>query len=167
MKTIIGIDPGLNGGLASLSIYNTWIFPPDVGVISITMPTTGTGKDREIDLPALVDWLDPKDEDERANTLVAIERVHSMPKQGVASTFKFGKGFGQILGVCAALKLSLVQVTPQHWKKLVLAGRDWKGNKAASLQYVNELYPALKLKKTEDGKADAICIALATIITPS
>ena len=45
-----------------------------------------------------------------------IENVHSMPAQGVASTFKFGMGVGIIHGVCGALRLPVTLVTPTQWK---------------------------------------------------
>jgi crossover junction endodeoxyribonuclease RuvC len=47
---------------------------------------------------------------------MVVENVHSMPKQGVASTFKFGMGAGIIHGVAGALRLPLTLVTPGQWK---------------------------------------------------
>jgi Holliday junction resolvasome RuvABC endonuclease subunit len=50
---------------------------------------------------------------------VVIEKVHSMPGQGVASTFTFGQGFGQLQGVIAALGLQCIEVIPNKWMKCI------------------------------------------------
>ena len=102
-------------------------------------------------------------------SLVAIEKVHSMPRQGLASTFKFGKGYGQILGVLSTLEIPYVLVTPQQWKKIILNGYP-KGDKTASIQYCKAKYPNVSLTKSSratkdnDGIADAICIMEYAII---
>ena len=162
MKTIIGIDPGLNGGIAWIDIC---------GVNGITdldstkLMTTGEGKYRELDLSWLVNYFEGGVDFDLARIhAVAIEKVHSMPAQGVASTFKFGKGYGQLLGICAALKLPVIDVTPQAWKKKILVGTAWKGNKKASIQFVQKRFPELKISNSDDGKADALCIALSACI---
>ena len=54
-------------------------------------------------------------EDMKVQCMV-VEDVHSMPKQGVSSTFKFGMGCGIIHGVAGALRLPLTLVTPNKWK---------------------------------------------------
>lgn len=54
-------------------------------------------------------------EDMRVERLV-VENVHSMPLQGLSSTFKFGMGVGIIHGVAGALRLPLTLVTPRQWK---------------------------------------------------
>ena len=55
------------------------------------------------------------------NCNVFIEKVHSMPGQGVASMFNFGKGYGIWIGILAALKISKTLVTPQEWKKEMMS----------------------------------------------
>ena len=82
---IAAIDPGLSGGLAILH-----------GGEVTAKPLPIAGKD--LDLGTFSQWL--KDS---SPGLVVIEKVHSMPGQGVASMFKFGQGFGAILGIAAAL----------------------------------------------------------------
>ena len=90
---------------------------------------------------------------------VTLEDVHAMPKQGVASTFKFGKNFGIAIGVIATTDLPLEFVRPQMWKgEFALNGKD---KDAARLKAI-ELWPKqkemFKLKK-DVGKADAALIA--------
>jgi hypothetical protein len=49
--------------------------------------------------------------------LVVIERVHSMPKQGVASTFTFGTYFGFALGLLETWGIRYQQETPRVWQQ--------------------------------------------------
>ena len=45
-----------------------------------------------------------------------VERVHSMPRQGEASTFSFGCSFGVVLGVLGAMGIPFELVAPKVWK---------------------------------------------------
>lgn len=98
------------------------------------------------------------------DTAIAVmEKVGAMPKQGVVSTFRFGQGYGTILGVLGALGIRCELVTPQRWKAAILAGtaRD----KAAAIAWCRRAYPGVPLRRTErcttdhDGMADALCLA--------
>ena len=142
---VIGIDPGMNGGIALINDRLCKAFP---------MPIIDGAIDcNEID--SMIHAFLPK--------IIYIEKVHSMPKQGVASTFKFGMGYGKILGVLESSIFDYEQVTPQAWmKKLGLKKID-KTDKP-SVAYVQEHYGSVCLTpgrktKPHDGMADAICIA--------
>ncbi len=96
-----------------------------------------------------------------------IEDVHSMPRQGVSSTFKFGYGAGYLRGVIEAMagcgKYENSQkpdpvnlVTPQAWKKaLGLAGQQ----KEASIALAQYLFPGQEEHIEDDDVADAALIA--------
>lgn len=121
------------------------------------MPTVPGKKGRDIDWVTfanlLAPWAGP----------VFVELVHAMPKQGVSSTFKFGLGFGGILGACGALGRRVELVTPQKWKKEVLANYEER-DKAAAIDFVQKHFPTLdltpgKTRTPQDGIADAACIA--------
>lgn len=148
MSAIVGIDPGVKGGIAIIDRN---------GITAEIMPIRDSS---EIDIPAITSYLIGL-----IKPTIYIEKVHSMPNQGVASTFTFGKGFGKLLGMCEALELPYVLVTPQKWKQSVLAGFNWKGRKAASIEYCSCRYPELDLRATKrsrkvhDGICDALCIA--------
>ncbi|MDF3917497.1 hypothetical protein P3W43_01365 [Salinicola salarius] len=142
---IIGIDPGQKGGIA--------IMTEDRNACGYVMPLAG----KEIDGHELANYLRGL-----PDVLVIIEKVHSMPKQGVASTFKFGMGFGIVIGVCEALGLPYRLVTPQAWKKAVLSGTA--KDKSAAINFVRRAYPGLdlspgRLRAPHDGIADAVCLA--------
>ncbi len=145
----IGIDPGKSGGIAIIS---------EVGVEAIT-PMIIAGKD--IDLAAMADWLENSISDEYA--IACIEKVSAMPKQGVTSMFSFGFSTGAIHGILATMSIPRHLITPQAWKKSVLAGT--KKDKNAAVDYCRRLYPDISLLATErsrkphSGMADALCIA--------
>lgn len=91
-----------------------------------------------------------------------LEQVHSMPKQGVASTFKFGVGFGYIKGVLEAFRIPYQEIPPQRWKKEFGLNTD----KQKSIEVCKRLFPSVSLKRTErcttehDGMAEALLLAL-------
>ena len=145
MTTYVGIDPGQTGGLAHLTSSGRLI-------AAVPMPALAG----EVDAVTLAMLLDEWADDD---TVVAIEQVHSMPGQGVSSSFKFGKNFGIALGVVAALRLPLHRITPQQWKKqFVLTGKD----KDASRGKATEFWPTMAhcwKRKADNGISDAALIA--------
>lgn len=88
----------------------------------------------------------------------AVEDVHSMPGQGVSTTFKFGMNHGIVLGALGALRIPYRLVTPGQWKKAmrVTADKDTARTRAI------ELWPAhaqLFARKRDHGRAEAALIA--------
>ena len=144
---VIGIDPGKKGGVVVLRNCG------DVTKVdnALMMPSSASDLAEIVAPPLLVGgWV------------AYVENVHAMPGQGVTSMFNFGKGFGEILGVLAALNIRTELVSPQKWKRAVLAGTD--RDKAAAIRFVQENYPAIDLtpgrcRVPQDGIADAVCIA--------
>ena len=117
------------------------------------MPVT----ENEIDVSALAQIIY-----EHSPRLVVVERAQAMPKQGVTSMFRYGLGYGRILGMLEALRISHQLVRPQQWKAAVLTGT--KRDKAAAIHYVRGKYPSVDLtpgarRKAHDGIADSLCIA--------
>lgn len=115
-----------------------------------------TGKD-ELDLYALGQVLAPPLAYNRHIAL--LERVHTMPGQGISSAFRFGEGYG-------ALRMALVghgyedrHVTPQAWKKHFRLSSD----KGVSRSYAASRFPSyahLFARVKDDGRAEAALIAL-------
>jgi crossover junction endodeoxyribonuclease RuvC len=102
-----------------------------------------------------VELPDPK------RLLVVIEKVGAMPKQGVASVFTFGYGFGVWIGALAALEIPYQLVTPQAWKKLLMAGEPKE--KDASRVVARRMWPSQTeeslSRKKDHGRADAALLA--------
>jgi Holliday junction resolvasome RuvABC endonuclease subunit len=89
-----------------------------------------------------------------------VEAVHSMPKQGVSSVFKFGTSYGLARGVLAAHSIRVELITPQTWQKAMLHNADGPNTKTRSICAARRNFPDLQLKKTQHGKSDAILMAL-------
>ena len=149
---IIGIDPGLSGGIAILD---------DLKIFDIyDMPIMSEGKKNKNQLNSaqLVNII-RKNIIPNGDTFLIVEQVSAMPGQGVTSMFNFGQTFGSIKGICAALNLPIFFVRPAKWKKhfdLINSSKD------ASRTKVIEMYPSIspRLSKKKDvNKADAILIA--------
>ena len=149
---IIGIDPGLSGGIAILD---------DLKIFDIyDMPIMSEGKKNKNQLNSaqLVNII-KKNIIPSGDTFLIVEQVSAMPGQGVTSMFNFGQTFGSIKGICAALNLPIFFVRPAKWKKhfdLINSSKD------ASRTKVIEMYPSIspRLSKKKDvNKADAILIA--------
>ena len=53
-----------------------------------------------------------------------VEKVHSMPGQGVSSSFKFGMEFCKPLMTFSGLSIPYTLVTPQKWMKTLELGKS-------------------------------------------
>ena len=102
----IGIDPGQAGGLALIDgVVNC--------VTAIKMPNTESD---------IWHWFSKVG---NSQCFAIIERVHSMPGQGVASTFKFGQGYGGLRMALIAAGIPFEEVSPRSWQKyLNVTSRD-------------------------------------------
>ena len=150
----IGIDPGLNGAVAYL---------PRGGITVVqdtpTMEVESSGKTRnKYNIAAMAAMLRPYSYG--SEVLVILESVHSMPKQGVASSFTFGEGLGMWKGIIAAFNLPLEMPSPQRWKKEMMAdmGRDKDASRLRAIQLFPEMGDRLERKK-DDGRAEALLLA--------
>ena len=149
---IIGIDPGLSGGIAVLkdkAIKNLY-----------DMPVMSEGKKNKRQLnSAQLAKIIKENIHEKEETAIVVEQVNAMPGQGVTSMFNFGQTFGAIKGISAALGLPIFFVRPAKWKKhfeLINSQKDSSRTKAI------EMFPnisSILSKKKDLNKADAILIA--------
>lgn len=142
----IGIDPGAKGGIA---VINTeW------------KETISLHKYSDDTLIGILETLEIENHILSMDTCVYVEQVHSMPKQGVASTFKFGVNYGKILGILRVYEIDVHLVTPSKWKKAMGVTSD----KQTSINKAKELFPGINLipercRKEHDGIAEALLIA--------
>ena len=143
---ILSIDPGMKGGIALLNTSTNIM-------LAVPIPTIG----KEIDYRKVHETLMFYSPD-----MIVIEKVHAMPGQGVTSMFNFGLGYGALVALATISAGRLVLVTPQMWKKHILAGTN--KDKDAAIQFCNHTYPSVNLilprcRNAHDGMADAICLA--------
>ena len=130
----LGIDPGMSGGIALLSADLSFIQ-------AYKMPET------ETDTQELL-------AEHFGIRIGFIEAVHSMPKQGVSSSFKFGQSYGFLRGLLVGMKIPFESVTPQKWQKEI--GCMTRGDKNVSKAKAQQLFPSLKITH---ATADALLIA--------
>jgi len=146
---ILGIDPGLDGALASLHgsavcVYDT--------------PTL-KGVKRDYDLRTMSERLAELCAD--GVKMAILERVHAMPGQGVSSMFNMGRGYGIWLGLLAAHRVPYELVLPQRWKKVMLPDMD-RSSKDSSRLRAMQLFPdcaAQLTRKKDHNRAEALLIA--------
>lgn len=148
-RTYIGIDPGQKGALACLF--------PNGSILSFPMPMVG----KDLDCQRLLQFIEARRSPERMLVAV-VEKVGALPKEAAGGAFTFGRGYGTILGILAALRIRTELVAPQRWKGAVLADTD--KSKEAAIAWVRRAYPEAALvlpgcRKPHDGIADAICLA--------
>jgi len=133
----IGIDPGKSGAIAFI--------PEDEAPSAI--------KNKET-LHDLVEALENAKASYCDNMFAVIEKVHSMPGQGVASSFKFGESYGQLTALLVALGIPYETVSPQRWQKELQCLT--KGDKNITKAKAQALFPQMKITH---AIADALLIA--------
>lgn len=135
----IGIDPGQTGAIAIIDGPHTvWVYDFDDGMALSFLKTI------KVDCKAV------------------LEKVSSMPKQGVSSTFKFGTNFGQWIGRLEALGIPFDFVTPQKWKKAMFDSMAREDAKEMSRNRALRLFPQMAefLKRKKDhNRAEALLLA--------
>lgn len=143
-KLFIGIDPGANGGIAFLQ---------DDHAEAHKMPETA----------GELAWLLSQWDIDYA--WCATEQVGPSRgqddgrRQGVTSAFTFGRRFGEVLGVLAALSVKHELVHPSKWQRefdLVGKGKTGTEKKNNHKAVAQRLFPALKVTH---ALSDALLIA--------
>lgn len=156
---VIGIDPGLKGGIVAIE-------SPRKVILSHAMPLIG-GKELDlVELKTLFVHIKKLATERQCDVTVFLEKVRSRPGQGVVAMFTFGRGLGMLEGLLTALEIPMQQVVPQAWVHEMHAGMDRKLTpKARSMLAIRRLYPDINLMATakstkmHDGLIDAALIA--------
>jgi len=152
---LLGVDPGIRGGLAIVSI-DDGAAPQLIDAIDI--PVTGVGAKERVDVLAIRTWIIA-----HAPQHALIERAQAMPKQGASSGFKYGRATGALEGVLACCEIPMTIVEPSVWKKFhQLRG----GDKEAARQRALQLFPAahaLLARKKDHGRCETALISIFAI----
>jgi len=146
MTVYIGVDPGaVSGAYAAINHNGEFIACGDIPSVD---GRVNASQLRYL-LKSCVSSFD--------TALIVVESVHSMPKQGIASTAKFMRAVGAIEATAELTHFPLTLVTPQAWKKHHgLIGTE----KAASLALARTMFPEASLTKQKyHGRADALLMA--------
>jgi crossover junction endodeoxyribonuclease RuvC len=147
---VLGIDPGLSGGVA---FYDTKT--GDITVVDMpTVEVTRSGKKKNEVSPQLLSDVIAQGHP----TMAFLERVGAMPGQGVTSVFSFGRSVGIVEGILASFNIPTTIVPPVTWQK----GVNLRGGKDGSRERAMQLFPrqaSLFARKKDDGRSDAALIA--------
>jgi crossover junction endodeoxyribonuclease RuvC len=151
VKVYVGIDPGKEGAIA--------FYTPKTKKLHI------------------VDWPSSDSESEIIHTIepycnafvvdvahCVLEKVSSMPKQGVVSVFSFGMNFGIWKGITAFFGWKRSFLTPQAWRKGLVTPSDGPDPKKANYNVCTRLFPDYESftgpkGAIKDGRVDAALMA--------
>ncbi len=155
----IGIDPGITGAIAVLDDAKRFIEVIDMPVVTLT------GNSQKVNGSELAKMFGFWQKKFDSGLTVFIERVHTMPGQGVVSSGNFMLNFGIVLGVLESMSIAYYLVNPQSWKKRACLPRrkkdqDYTAYKDMSRALAQQLFPQASLaRKKDDGRSDALLIA--------
>ena len=94
---VIGIDPGIHGGLALVNICDGGA---PVLVDAIDIPVIGVKAKERVDVLAIRAWVQ-----QHRPQHAFIERAQAMPRQGASSGFKYGRATGAIEAAIACCEV--------------------------------------------------------------
>jgi len=150
--TIIGIDPGVNGGIAWITdgkpcvekmpdtLQDLWEL---IVSISLNAGSGGTGIHAYLEEVHVAPSF-AKSADGKENKI----------RMGSRSAFTFGRGYGNLEMALTAAGIPFARIRPQAWQKEL--GCLTKGDKNVSKRKAQELFPSMKVTH---ATADALLIA--------
>ena len=149
---ILGVDPGVSGGLAVVEITDG---AAPVLVECVDIPVVGTNAKERVDVATIRNFIE-----QHKPIRALIERAQAMPKQGASSGFKYGRAVGAIEATIALCSVPVEIVEPTAWKRFwKLPGKDKESGRQKALQLFPTAHAALARKK-DHGRAEASLIAL-------
>lgn len=150
---VLGVDPGMKGAMAAVSktagLFILHSATPMLLFQPRNKPTLST--------PKMDDWLSQF----KRLEVGVIEDVHAMPKQGVASSFQFGRMFGAAESLMHAHCPRCAYVSPGVWKREM----GLSNNKVDSLDFATSVFGQETgerwwPKKKDEGIAEAALLAV-------
>lgn len=132
----LGVDPGKNGAAVLLDKLGNVL-----KILDFSKLTTKDVSDEMKDLSNAVNFA-------------ILEKVHSRPRDGRASAFKFGEAYGTIKALLVAYNIKFEEVSPLKWMNYLHCRTG--GDKKVTREAAQRLFPDHKWTlKT----ADAVLIA--------
>lgn len=173
---IVGIDPGLDGGITIMvngTIINMIVMPTYKEVTKTKLKSGKYKTIRHIDAYKFADIIHAHKDAE-----IYMEKVNPFAGMGSASSTRMAKSIGRLEGVMIGMGFHYHEPTPKAWQKVIWKDSDWvekknpdkktkQGNtdtKATSLNAANRLFPQVNFvvkgcKKAHDGLFDSALIA--------
>lgn len=147
---IIGIDPGITGGIAILhhsgKMVEAWPMPK----------IKPQDKKAKVCPLRFHDLLSDFKRFNAGRLVCYYEDVHAFPGQGVVSMFNFGDSLGVARSIAAIFADLTMPISASRWKGLMNVPKD----KKAALTMARNMWPNASLNKVKDhGIAEALLIA--------
>ena len=147
---ILGVDPGLSGALAVLEIG-----AEDVRVLEIIdVPVLGNKTKQSIDVISVQQFLL-----NHGPQHCIFERARSMPRQGVASTFRYGVATGMLFATVMLCAIPVISIDPGEWKRKMRLGRDKQLSRQRALEVLPSGHEYFK-RRRDHNRAEAALLAL-------
>lgn len=152
----MGIDPGMQGGIATVNSLKQWN----------ALPMPATPQETLLAIEALAS--------EGTLQHIYLEQVSARPGQGVVSMFRFGEGYGFLQGIMIAKEYPFSLIRPQDWQRemfrgtLAMKARKKRDPKERALEVINRTHPGFlrwffekfpRRKKPHDGMIDSLLLA--------
>jgi hypothetical protein len=136
---ILGVDPGVTGGLALL--FGATIEAHDIPNVA-----------GEINIDEIIRIVRAAQPD-----FAIIEQASARPGQGVSSTFKYGQAYGMLRAVVGMCAIPSHLVTPSKWKRHFALDADKEKSRALAIR----LWPGCGFfnRKKDHGRAEAALLA--------
>lgn len=154
---IIGIDPGLKGGISILDFEKNdlTVFRMPTEEVPVKGKKKGTVRD-VYDIPGVFSAL-------RECDAAYMEQVGAMPHQGVSSVWRFGEGYGLLKSAVYARTGSLARlVIPRKWKGHFLLSDDKNLSRERAMELFPLAAPMWKKKRSrilDEGVTESSLIA--------
>lgn len=152
-RTILAVDPGINGAMA--------LFIDGRAELVVDMPTViqrvNRNHRRHPDTWALSSIMAAAIAHAGERPLLVCERVSATPRDGSSRAFVFGRFFQSVRQCAACYGLDERTVPPATWKHRLRLSSD----KKQSLAMARELFPGFTnrlARDKDDGRAEALLI---------
>ncbi len=145
---ILGIDPGLHGGVAKLKCVGGKI----TRATAIPMPVN----QKELDLAEIVRFIQGADH-------CFIEKIWGFPGGSSQSLCTTCMNYGRLLTLIWIERIPYAEIPPRTWQAKILS-KGCLDTKKASVAVCQKEFPEVSLtpgrkRRPHDGMADALCIA--------
>lgn len=143
---VLGVDPGLKGALATWDGHRLEV--EDIQTVK------ARSRGNDVNLPALIEIINRL----APFQVVYFEKNSIRPKEGLSSARKNGLVTGITLGIIACKCISIVQITPQSWKKKLGLNSDKEYSRTRAIEIFPK-YHQLFARKKDHGRAEAALLA--------
>lgn len=157
MNIYIGIDNGINGGIAIIADDGN-------NIEVIKMPSSKVDGRGQYNKKEIIKIFDDK-KLLHDDIHIGLEKAQPRFRDGSKQAFGTGFGYGLIQGILKSLGFNYEIIPPKEWQYNLFQSKKIKDTKAESIKFCKVNFPNVSLLATErsrvphDGMSDALCIA--------